>query len=90
MKELGKDQIIHILKKVRKEKYIVLKQVAAFATNIRQQMRNNVNTSMVEQFIKGPESPVNLDQENERILREVCESNETTGKQSSSQSKNST
>ena len=90
MKELGKDQIIHILKKVRKEKYIVLKQVAALATNIAQQMRNNVNTTMLEQFIKGPESPVNLDQEHERILREVCESNETTGKQSSSQSKNST
>lgn len=79
MKELTKEQVIHILKKVRKEKFLVFKQICTFAQNIAQQMRNNVNVAMIEQFIKGPESPVNPDQEHERILQEVCEANKTSG-----------
>ena len=72
MKELTKDEVIHILKKVRKEKFLVYKQIATFAQNIAQQMRNNVNVAMIEQFIKGPESPVNPEEEHERIVKEVC------------------
>ena len=61
MNELTKEQIIHILKKVRKEKYLMFKQIATLAQNLAQQMRNNINVAMIEQFVKGPESPVHPD-----------------------------
>lgn len=61
MKELSKEQIIHILKKVRKQKYLMFKQIASLAQNLAQQMRNNINVAMIEQFVKGPESPVQPD-----------------------------
>ena len=47
-------------KKIRKEKYIVYKQIAVFAANIMQQMRNNINTALIEQYINGPESPLKV------------------------------
>ena len=72
MNELTKEQIIHILKKVRKEKYLMFKQIATLAQNLAQQMRNNINVAMIEQFVKGPESPVQPDQEHERVLKQVC------------------
>lgn len=58
--EVTKEKLIHILKKVRKEKYLMYKQIAAFAVNIASQMRNNINTQMIEQFINGPESPIKV------------------------------
>ena len=54
MKELTKEQVIHILKKVRKEKFLVFKQICTFAQNIAQQMRNNVNVAMIESSSRGP------------------------------------
>ena len=46
---------------------MIYKQVATFAINIGRQMRNNINPEMIEQFINGPESPLKLDQEIEKI-----------------------
>lgn len=39
---------------IRKNKYIIYKQIATFAVNIAQQTRNNINPQMIEQFIQGP------------------------------------
>ena len=50
----------------------MFKQIATLAQNLAQQMRNNINVAMIEQFIKGPESPVQSDQEHERVLKQVC------------------
>lgn len=47
--------------------------------NIIQQMRNNINTQMIEQFINGPESPLKIQQEIEKITETVCKSENTTG-----------
>lgn len=42
MKALSKTEVIHILKVIRKERYLLCKQIATFSINIRQQMRNNI------------------------------------------------
>lgn len=59
-KELTIDQVVRILKLIRKEKYIVYKQIATFAVNIARQTRNNINAQMIEMFLNGPESPIRV------------------------------
>lgn len=61
------DQVVRILKLIRKEKYIIYKQTATFAINITRQTRNNINSQMIEQFINGPESPFKIKEEIEKI-----------------------
>ena len=54
------EEVIRILRLVRKEKFIIYKQTATFALNIARQMRNNINIQIVEQFLNGPESPIKV------------------------------
>lgn len=63
---------------IRKNKYIIYKQIATFAVNIAQQTRNNINPQMIEQFIQGPQSPLKLNDEVERITEEACTAVGTT------------
>lgn len=56
-KTLTKEEIIKILKLIRKDKFTLFKQVATFAVNISQQMKGNINQQAIEQFINGPECP---------------------------------
>lgn len=60
IKELSQEELVRILKLIRKEKYILYKQTATFAVNIARQTRGNINSQMIEQFINGPESPFKL------------------------------
>jgi hypothetical protein len=68
---LDKEQVIHVLKIIKKEKYTIYKQIATFAINIVQQTRNN-NPEVIEQFISGPESPLKLQEEIDRITELAC------------------
>jgi hypothetical protein len=43
LKALTKEELIRILKIIRKERYPVYKQIATFAINISQQMKGNLN-----------------------------------------------
>jgi hypothetical protein len=54
LKALTKEELIRILKLIRKDKYLVYKQIATFAINISQQMKGNINQQAIEQFINGP------------------------------------
>ena len=54
--------------------------MANFAVNIAQQTRNNVNSQIIEQFINGPESPIKIKEEIEKITESVCVGEKTTGK----------
>jgi len=60
IKELSQEELVRILKLIRKEKYILYKQTATFSVNIARQTRGNINSQMIEQFINGPESPFKL------------------------------
>lgn len=60
MKALPQEQVVRILKVYRKERYVLYKQIAAFAVNIMQQMKGNINQQAIEQFINGPECPFNF------------------------------
>ena len=73
LKGLSLGQLVRILKLIRRNKYIVYKQTATFAINIAQQTRNNINAQVIEQFINGPESPLRLREEIERITEEACQ-----------------
>jgi hypothetical protein len=68
-----------LLRLIRKEKYLVFKQIATFAVSIMQQMRGNINTQAIEQFLNGPECPFKYSEETERVLNKVCEENNVTG-----------
>ena len=72
VKPITKSSVIHLLKLIRKEKYIIYKQTATFAQNIARQMRGNINTQMIEQFINGPESPLKIKAEIESITDRIC------------------
>ena len=47
---------------------MLYKQIANLTVNIAQQMRGNVNTAIIEQYLKGPESPIKLEEESMRII----------------------
>lgn len=79
-KVLTKDDVIRILKIIRKERFILYKQVATFAVNISHQMKGNINQEAIEQFINGPECPFKFEEESERVIAEVCELNGAKGK----------
>lgn len=51
---LTKEELIAILKIIRKEKYLLYKQVSTFSINITQQMKGNINQQAIEEFINGP------------------------------------
>lgn len=70
---------MRILRLIRKERYLVYKQIASFAVSIMQQMRGNINQQAIEQFLNGPECPFKYEEESERIVAKVCEDNKTTG-----------
>lgn len=57
-----------MLKLIRKRKYAFYKQIATFAVNISKQMRGNINSLMIQQFLDGPESPLKIKVEFEKIL----------------------
>ena len=79
MKAVDLPQLVRILRLIRKEKYIIYKQTAAFAHNIAQQTRGNLNPQIIEQFINGPESPFKMREEIEKITEAVCRNEGTTG-----------
>ncbi len=79
MKELSREEVIRILKLIRRERYLLYKQIATFAISIMQQMRGNINQQAIEQFINGPECPFKYEDESERIITKVCENSNTTG-----------
>lgn len=87
IKELSVDQVVRILKLIRKEKYILYKQTATFALNLARQTRNNINAQMIEQFINGPESPFKIKEEVEKIVEKVCNEENVSGTLSFTQSK---
>jgi hypothetical protein len=64
---------------IRRHKYAVYKQIATFALNISRQMRGNINNQMIQQFLDGPESPLKISTEFERIQEQVCAEEKTTG-----------
>jgi hypothetical protein len=63
MQVLKKEELIRLLKLVRKEKYLIYKQMATFVVSIMQQMRGNINQQDVEKFINGPEFPFKYSEE---------------------------
>ena len=79
IRELGLPQVVRILRLIRREKYVIYKQIANFAVNIAQQTRNSVNAQIIEQFINGPESPIRIKDEIEKITERVCAQEKTTG-----------
>ena len=42
------------------------------------QMRGNISTKMIEQFLNGPESPLKLQQEIDKIEENACAQRNTT------------
>ena len=58
---LSKEEVVKLLKYLRKEKYGLYKQVATFAVNISTQTRGNINQQAIEQFINGPECPFHFE-----------------------------
>ena len=42
-------------------------------------MRNNINAQMIEQFINGPESPLKIQHEIEKITESICKAENTSG-----------
>lgn len=87
IKEFSIDQVVRILKLIRKEKYILYKQTATFALNLARQTRNNINAQMIEQFINGPESPFKIKEEVEKIVENVCNAEKVSGTLCFTQSK---
>ena len=78
-KELTVEQVVRVLKLIRKEKYLVYKQIATFAINIARQTRNNINAQMIEMFLNGPESPIKIPAEYEKITENVCKAEDIQG-----------
>ena len=64
MQALKKEDLLRLLRLIRKEKYLLYKQIANFAVSIAQQMRGNINPQAIEQFLNGPECPFKYSEEN--------------------------
>jgi hypothetical protein len=79
LQALPKEKVVHILKLIRKERYLLYKQIATFAVNISQQMKGNINQQAIEQFINGPECPFKFQEESDQIYAAVCAQNNTSG-----------
>ena len=58
---LSRDTVLEVLKKSKKENYPILKQVAAVASKIGEQMKlRQVDPNMVKQYLESPESPIKI------------------------------
>lgn len=56
------------------------KQIATFALNISRQMRGNINSQMIGQFLDGPESPLKIKEEIENLTENILKDQNSSSK----------
>ena len=58
-KPVDRDLVVTIMKKAKKQNYLLLKKIASMAVNMAQQFRQ-INPEMIKGYLESPESPVKI------------------------------
>lgn len=73
------EDFLKIYRKLRKQNYLVLKQIALVASQIATQFKQ-ITPDMIKGYLEGPESPIKISEMFEKNIIKVCQANGITGK----------